>query len=83
MERPRITFDYALRRQRIVYSWLTWVFSGGQAVAVPYVLVGVNIVMLSLMGLFSEMWARSLGRHALWGLLPAGYFGMVWTLDRH
>ena len=77
-----ITFDYALRRQRIMYSWLTWILSGGQAVAVPSVLVGVNIVMLGLMGLFSGRWAQTLGRHALWGLLPAGYFGMVWTLDR-
>ena len=77
-----VTFDYALRRQRILYSWLSWVFSGGQAAAVPVALVGVNIVMLALMGLFSGKWAQSLGRHALWGLLPAGYFGMVWTLDR-
>ncbi len=77
-----ITFDFALRRQRIVYSWLTWMFSGGQTAAVPYVLVGVNIVMLALMGFFSGKWAQSLGRHALWGLLPAGYFGMVWSLDR-
>jgi len=45
-------------------------------------MVGVNVVMLSLMGFFSAKWAQSLGRHALWGLLPAGYFGMVWSLDR-
>lgn len=77
-----ITFDFALRRQRIVYSWLAWLISGGQVTAVPYAMVAVNIVMLSLMGLVSAMWARSLGRHALWGLLPAGYFGMVWSLDR-
>ena len=77
-----ITFDYALRRQRIMYSWLAWIVSGGQAAAVPYALVVVNIVMVALMGLFSGRWAQSLGRHALWGLLPAGYFGMVWTLDR-
>ena len=77
-----ITFDYALRRQRILYPWLTWIMSGGQAAAVPYALVVVNIVMVALMGLFSGRWAQSLGRHALWGLLPAGYFGMVWTLDR-
>jgi hypothetical protein len=77
-----VTFDFALRRQRIVYSWLTWIFSGGQATAVPYVLVCVNVAMLSLMGFFSGKWAQSLGRHALWGLLPAGYFGIVWSLDR-
>jgi hypothetical protein len=77
-----ITFDYALRRQRVMYSWLAWIVSGGQAAAVPTALVVVNIVMVALMGLFSGRWAQSLGRHALWGLLPAGYFGMVWTLDR-
>jgi hypothetical protein len=77
-----ITFDYALRRQRVMYSWLAWILSGGQAAAVPYGLVATNVVMLALMGLFSGKWAQSLGRHALWGLLPAGYFGMVWSLDR-
>ncbi len=77
-----ITFDFAYRRQRILYSWFAWVFSGGQAPAVPYALVGVNVAMLALMGLVCGKWAQSLGRHALWGLLPAGYFGMVWSLDR-
>ncbi len=77
-----ITFDFALRRQRIVYSWLAWLASGGQSGAVPYALVAVNVVMLGVMGFFSGKWAQSLGRHALWGLLPAGYFGMVWSLSR-
>ena len=77
-----ITFDFAYRRQRITYSWFAWVFSGGQSAAVPYVLVGINIAMLGLMGFVCGTWAKSLGRHALWGLLPAGYFGMVWSLDR-
>jgi hypothetical protein len=77
-----VTFDFALRRQRILYPWLTWIISGGQSAVVPYALVTVNVAMLSLMGYFSARWARSLGRHALWGLLPAGYFGMVWSLDR-
>jgi hypothetical protein len=77
-----VVFDFAYRRQRITYSWLAWIVSGGQAGAVPYALVVVNIAMLGLMGFFCGAWARSLGRHALWGLLPAGYFGMVWSLDR-
>jgi hypothetical protein len=38
--------------------------------------------MLAMLGFFSGKWAQSLGRHALWGLLPAGYFGLVWSLDR-
>jgi len=77
-----ITFDFAYRRQRITYSWLAWVVSGGRSAAVPSVLVGLNVAMLGLLGFVCGAWAKSLGRHALWGLLPAGYFGLVWSLDR-
>ena len=77
-----ITFDFSLRRQRVIYSWLAWITSGGQASLVPYTLVAVNVAGLALMGFVSGLWARSLGRHAVWGLLPAGYFGFVWGLSR-
>jgi hypothetical protein len=77
-----ITFDFALRRQRVTYAWLAWLTSGGHAALVPYTLVIVNVAGLALLGLMSGLWARSLGRHALWGLLPAGYFGFVWGLSR-
>jgi hypothetical protein len=77
-----ISFDFALRRQRITYSYLAWLGSAGQAAVVPYALVGINVVALTLAGFFSGKWAQSLGRHAIWGLLPAGYFGMVWSLGR-
>lgn len=77
-----ITFDFGFRRQRVGYSYLAWLGAGGQAAAVPYSLVAVNVMMLGLLGFFSGKWAQSLGRHAIWGLLPAGYFGMVWSLSR-
>jgi hypothetical protein len=77
-----ITFDFGFRRQRVGYSWLAWTLSGGQATAVPYALVAVNVLGLGTLGFFTGKWAQSLGRHALWGLLPAGYFGLVWSLSR-
>ena len=77
-----ITFDMALRRQRILYPWLTWISSAGRAALVPYMLVAVNVLGMAATGLFSGRWSQSLGRHALWGLLPAGYFGLVWSLSR-
>jgi hypothetical protein len=77
-----ITFDFGLRRQRVGYSWVAWILSGGQAVVVPYALVAANVLGLGALGFFTGKWAQSLGRHALWGLLPAGYFGLVWTLSR-
>jgi len=77
-----ITFDFGFRRQRVGYSWLAWTLSGGQAAAAPYALVAVNLLGLGALGFFTGKWAQSLGRHALWGLLPAGYFGLVWSLSR-
>ena len=77
-----ITIDSSLRYQRIGYPFLAWAVSFGQASFVPYALVVINVIALGFTGFFSGKWARTLGRHALWGLLPAGYFGLVWSLSR-
>jgi len=77
-----ITIDSSLRYQRIGYPFLAWVVSFGQESIVPYALVGINVLALGFTGFVSGKWARSFGRHALWGLLPAGYFGLVWSLSR-
>ncbi len=70
------------RLQRIGYPFLTWALSFGRAAAVPFTLITVNIAALTFTGYVSGKWAQSLGRHALWGMLPAGYFGLVWSLSR-
>ena len=77
-----ITIDSPLRLQRIGYPLLVWLVSLGNVRVVPYALVVVNVVAMGCAGLFSGQWARSLGRHAFWGILPAGYFGLVWSVGR-
>jgi hypothetical protein len=77
-----IRLDSSLRRQRIGYPVLAWALARGQAAAIPAALVGVNVLGLALAGLFGGLLAHELGRHPLWGLLPAGYSGLVTTLAR-
>jgi len=77
-----IRLDSPLRRQRIGYPLLAWSLARGQAAAIPAALVAVNVLGLGLAGLFGGLLARELGRHPLWGLLPAGYAGLVTTLAR-
>jgi len=77
-----ITIDSTLRDGRIGYPVLAWLASFGQRALVPYSLVAVNVVALAFTGFFSGKWAHSFGRHALWGLLPAGYFGLEYSLSR-
>jgi hypothetical protein len=77
-----IHLDTLFRRQRIGYSILAWLVGFGQPGWIPAALVIVNVVGLGALGFLCGMWARSYGRHAMWGLLPAGYFGLVWSLSR-
>jgi hypothetical protein len=70
-----ITMDAPFRMQRIGYPALAWLASLGQHAWVPVALVVVNVLALSAIGLVGGMLARGSGRHALWGLLLAGYFG--------
>ena len=76
-----ITFDNASRVQRITYSTIAWLVSGGGRVAaVPWALVTVNVLGLGAIGWFSGMIARDAKRPAVYGLLVAGYFGFLFTL---
>jgi hypothetical protein len=77
-----ITMDYMYRFVRIGYSALAWLVSGGQHSLVPYALVAINIVAMGVLGLLGGLLARESGRHALWGLLLAGYFGLMTSLAR-
>jgi hypothetical protein len=70
-----ITMDAPYRLQRIGYPALAWLASLGQHAWVPVALVAVNVLALGAIGLAGGMLARDRGRHALWGLLLAGYFG--------
>ena len=70
-----ITMDSPFRLQRIGYPALAWLISLGQRSWVPVALVIVNVLALGAIGMAGGMLARDGGRHAMWGLLLAGYFG--------
>jgi len=77
-----ISVDTPYRFIRDGYPFLAWLLSFGQHDLVPLSLVVVNVLAIAAMGLTGGMLAQGSGRHALWGLLLAGYFGLVTTLTR-
>lgn len=78
----RIRLDTTLRLERIAYPTFAWLGSAGQRSAVPDALVGVNLLALALLAYLGGRLARAAGRHALWGLLLAGYWGYLFSLGR-
>jgi hypothetical protein len=77
-----ITVDRAYRFMRIGYPVITWLVSFGQHALVPYMLVAVNVAALGALGYLGAVVAAQGGRHAAWGLLLPGYFGLVTSLSR-
>jgi hypothetical protein len=78
-----ITIDHAYRYTRIGYSVVAWVLSGfGHGRVLPLVLVVVNLACVAAMAYLGAVLAREGGRHALWGLLFAAYFGLVVSVGR-
>jgi hypothetical protein len=77
-----ITVDHNYRYTRIGYPLVTWILSLGQARAVPVVLVVVNLACVAAIAWLGAVFARESGRHALWGLLFAAYFGLVISIGR-
>jgi hypothetical protein len=77
-----ITMDQSYRYTRIGYPVLAWLVSFGQHQLVPYVLVLINLVGVAAMAVLGGMFARESGRHALWGLAFAAYFGLVISVGR-
>ncbi|MEP0846583.1 MAG: hypothetical protein HRF50_07145 [Phycisphaerae bacterium] len=76
-----ITLDSpAYRQQRIVYPILAWTLSLGRTDGLPFVLLAINAVGLVAIGGLGGAIACAFGRHALWGLLLAGYPGFFATL---
>jgi hypothetical protein len=77
-----ITVDAAYRFMRVGYPMITWLVSFGQRSLVPYMLVAVNVAALAALAYLGAVIARQGGRHAAWGLLLAGYFGLITSLSR-
>jgi hypothetical protein len=77
-----ITMDQSYRYTRLGYPVLAWIFSLGQHQLVPVVLVALNLLGVAAMAMLGGMFARQSGRHALWGLAFAAYFGLVISVGR-
>jgi hypothetical protein len=77
-----ITMDQSYRYTRIGYPILAWIFSLGQHQLVPVVLVVLNLFGVAAMAMLGGAFARQSGRHALWGLAFAAYFGLVISVGR-
>jgi hypothetical protein len=77
-----ITMDQPYRYTRIGYPVLAWLISFGQHQFVPVVLVVINLVGVAAMAVLGGVFARASGRHALFGLAFAAYFGLVISVGR-
>jgi hypothetical protein len=77
-----ISMDSFSRFERMGYPFLAWVVARGQHGSVPLALVVVNVAACGVVALAGGLLAKSAGRHALWGLVFAGYWGYLWTLGR-
>jgi hypothetical protein len=77
-----ITMDEPYRYTRIGYPLVTWIVSFGQHDLVPVALIAINLLSVAAMAYLGAMFARDGGRHALWGLLFAAYFGLAISVGR-
>jgi len=77
-----VTLDEWYRLVRIGYSALAWLGSGGVPAALPYALVIINVLAIGAIGALGGALAQQAGRHAVWGLLLAGYFGFATSVAR-
>jgi len=50
--------------------------------ALPYALVIINVLAIGAIGALGGALAQQAGRHAVWGLLLAGYFGFATSVAR-
>ena len=78
-----VRYDNPLRLQRLTYPALAWLLSFGNEGWVPLSLIAVNIIGLAALGWLGGILALHFSRHALFGLLPAGYWGFAWSLGRN
>jgi hypothetical protein len=74
--------DTISRFERIGYPAIAWLLAGGQRSLVPVSLIITNVVALCALGFGGGLLARNSGRHAMWGLVLAGYWGYLWSAGR-
>ena len=69
-----------VQQQRILYPTLVYIAAFGSPAFVPALLVFINYICLCLMAWMSGVYAQSLMRHALWGVLIPLYPGFLTSL---
>jgi hypothetical protein len=77
-----IRMDLGVRRARIAYPAIAWAVSAGDATAVPWALIALNLLALTALALLGAVAARDAGRHPLWGLLVPAFPGLLFALSR-
>lgn len=77
-----VTIDSEMRLQRIGYPTVTWLVSLGGLISVEFALVAVNLLGLALIAGFGGVFAQRSGRHAIWGLVLALFYGFAFTLSK-
>jgi len=77
-----IRFDTFGRLDRVAYPAIVWLVSAGQYSAAHIMMPLVNIAALAFLAGSAAALAREAGRHAMWGLLLAGFWGFLWVLSR-
>jgi hypothetical protein len=66
----------------VAYPSIVWLASAGQQAVTPTMMIVVNVAALGALAGLCAALSRQAGRHLLWGLLLAGFFGFLWTLSR-
>ncbi|HKQ73842.1 MAG TPA: hypothetical protein VJ810_08960 [Blastocatellia bacterium] len=77
-----ITLDIpSFRHQRILYPFLSWALSAGNAGLLPWIMLLINYAALCLLGWLGGVYAQTLKQHALWGiflpLIPAALLSLT------
>ena len=77
-----IRLDSFSRLERIGYPTVAWLLAAGNPSLVPDTLIVTNVVSLGTVGLGGALLAQDSGRHTMWGLALAGYWGYLWSASR-
>ena len=70
------------RHQRILYPFLVWLASFGNAEWVPFLMIAVNFAALCSIGWLGGVYSQTVNRHAMWGLSFSLYPGFLLSLAR-
>jgi hypothetical protein len=78
-----ISFDGpSYRHQRLLYPLVVSALALGQEAWVPWLLIGVNVAGLAVLGLLGARYAVAIDRPAWWGIALPLYVGFSYTLAR-